>query len=70
MKIINETNLCYAELGLLIDNIIKSDIGSTHYYGQVEHTIVEFGSHKIQVQIRYLKRYVEWRFYEKDNKNN
>ena len=67
MKIINETNLCYAELGLLIDNIIKSDIGITHYYGQVEHTIIEFGIHKIQVQIRYLKRYVEWRFDEKGN---
>lgn len=64
MKIINETNLCYAELGLLIDNVIKSDIGSTHYYGQVEHTIVEFGTHKIKVEIRYLKKYVEWRFYE------
>lgn len=69
MKIINETNLRYAELGLLIDNIIKSDIGSTHYYGQVELTKVEFGGHIIQVQIRYLKRYVEWRFYEKDNNN-
>ena len=70
MKIINETNLCNAELGLLIDNIIKNDIGNTHYYGQIELTTVEFGSHIIQVQIRYLKRYVEWRFYEKDNKNN
>ena len=70
MKIINETNLSYAELGLLIDNIIKSDIGSTHYYGQIELTTIEFGSHIIQVQIRYLKKYVEWRFYEKDNKNN
>lgn len=65
MKIINETNLCYAELGLLIDNIIKIDNGSTHYHGQVELTTVEFGSHIIQVQIRYLKRYIEWRFYEK-----
>ena len=68
MKIINETNLCYAELGLLIDNIIKIDIGSTHYYGQVELTTIEFGSHIIRVQIRYLKRYVELRFYEKENK--
>jgi hypothetical protein len=67
MKIVNETNLCYAELGLLIDNIIKSNTGNTMYYGKVERTIVEFGSHKIYVQIRYSKRYVEWRFYEKEN---
>lgn len=64
MKIVNETNLCYAELGLLIDNIMKSNTGNTMYYGKVDCTIVEFGSHKIKVQIRYLKRYVEWRFYE------
>ena len=65
MKIVNNTNLRYAELGLLIDNIMKYDTGRTHYYGQIEWTIVEFGSHKIQVQIRYLKRYIEWRFSEK-----
>ena len=65
MKIVNETNLSYAELGLLIDSIMKSNTGSTMYYGKVDKTIVEFGSHKIEVQIRYLKRYVEWRFREK-----
>lgn len=70
MKIINETDLSYSTIGLIIDNIIEKDTGSTHYDGQVELTTVEFGSHIIQVQIRYLKRYVEWRFYEKDNKNN
>lgn len=69
MKIINNTNLSYAELGVIIDKVIKESYGDTIYYGQVEHTIVEFGSHTIQVQIRYLKRYVEWRLYEKDNNN-
>lgn len=64
MKIVNKTNLCYAELGLIIDHIMKSNTGDTMYYGKVDLTIVEFGSHKIKVQIRYLKRYVEWVFYE------
>lgn len=67
MKIVNKTNLRYAELGLIIDEIMKRDIGDTHYYGQIECTFVEFGSHKIKVQIRYLKRYVKWVFYEISN---
>ena len=64
MKIVNKTNLRYAELGLIIDSIVKSSPEDTHYYGQIEWTIVEFGSHKIKVQIRYLKKYVEWIFCE------
>lgn len=64
MKIVNETNLRYAELGLIIDNIMKSNTGSTNYYGKTEVLIIEFGSHNIRVEIRYLKRYVEWRFSE------
>ena len=49
---------------MLIDNIMKKDNGYTHYVGQVEWTIIEVGSHKISIQIRYLKRYVEWIFSE------
>lgn len=64
MKIVNKTNLCYAELGLIIDDIVKRDIGDTHYFGQIQFTVVQFGSHKIKIQMRYLKRYVEWRFEE------
>lgn len=64
MKIVNETNLEYATIGMIIDNIIKKSYDDTHYFGQIEWTIVEVGSYKIKVQIRYLKRYVEWRFKE------
>ncbi len=64
MKIVNKTNLEYATIGMIIDNIMKSNTGNTAYYGKVEWTIVEVGTHKIQVQIRYLKRYVEWYFKE------
>jgi len=64
MKIINETDLSYSTIGLIIDNIMESNTGNTMYYGKVEWTIVEVAHKKINVQIRYLKRYVEWRFYE------
>ena len=70
MRIINRTNLEYATIGMLIDNIMKSDTGSTHYYGQIEWTILQVGSHKIKVQIRYFKRYVEWIFTELKGDNN
>lgn len=62
MKIVNNTDLSYAQLGLIIDNIIKKSNGNTNYYGKTECAIVEFGTNKIKVQIRYLKKYVEWRF--------
>lgn len=65
MKIINETDLSYSTIGLIIDNIMESNTGNTMYYGKVEWTVIEFAGKKINVQIRYLKRYVEWRFYEK-----
>lgn len=64
MLIINKTNLEYGTIGMIIDNIMKSNTGNTMYYGKIEWTIVEVGSHKIKVQIRYLKRYVEWCFTE------
>ena len=64
MLIINKTNLEYGTIGMIIDNIMKSNTGNTMYYGKVEWTIIQVGSHKINVQIRYLKRYVEWRFTE------
>ncbi len=64
MLIINETDLDYSTLGLIIDKIQKSNTGKTMYYGKVEWTILEVGIYKIKVQIRYLKRYVEWRFEE------
>ena len=64
MLIINKTNLEYATIGMLIDNIMKNNTGNTNYYGKIEFTILQVGSHKIKVQIRYLKRYVEWYFTE------
>ena len=64
MKIINNTDLDYSTIGLLIDKIMENSKGTTHYVGQVEWTILEIENHKITVQIRYLKSYVEWKFEE------
>lgn len=68
MKIVNKTNLEYATIGMIIDNIIKNSYDDTHYYGQIEWTVLQVGSHKIKVQIRYLKSYVEWIFTELGDK--
>lgn len=65
MKIINNTSLNYATIGSIIDNILSNTQGTTHYIGQIEWTILEINGHKIKIQIRYLKSYVEWRFDEK-----
>ena len=64
MLIINKTNLPYRTIGMLIDEIMKSNTGNTAYYGKIEFCTMQVGSHKIKVQIRYLKRYTEWCFTE------
>ena len=65
MKIINNTSLNYSTIGSIIDNIMSNTQETTHYIGQIEWTILEINSHKITITIRYLKKYVEWRFDEK-----
>ena len=62
MKIINNTDLSYSTIGLIIDNIMDKNKGSTNSYGKVEWCEIEVALKKIKVKIRYLKRYIEWRF--------
>ena len=64
MKIINQTDLNYQTIGLLIDTIMEKNQGSTNYYGKIEFCRMSVGNRVINVQIRYLKRYVEWYFWE------
>ena len=64
MKIINNSSLNYLAIGSIIDDILLNTKGTTHYVGQIEWTILEINGHKIKIQIRYLKSYVEWRFDE------
>lgn len=65
IKIINNTNLTYRKIGTLIDYVMHDSDETTHYFGQIEYCEVALGEHKVKIQIRYLKRYTEWRFDEK-----
>ena len=65
MEIVNNTDLPYGVIGLMIDKIIENGKDDTHYFGQVETGVMQVQDRKIRVQIRYLKRYTEWRFTEK-----
>lgn len=66
MKIINNTDLSYSSIGLLMDNVIEKSIGDTIYYGKIDILNINFACREIKIQIRYLKKYVEWRFDYKD----
>lgn len=65
MKIVNNTDLSYGTIGAIIDYIMDENKGETHYYGKTEKTTMNLLNRKIQIQIRYLKRYTELRFTEK-----
>lgn len=62
MKIINNTNLSYKEIGEIIDEIINTSKEDTNYDGKIEVGKVLYNGKPINITIRYLKRYVEWRF--------
>lgn len=62
MKIINNTDLSYKIIGQVIDDTIIKNKADTLYYGKVYHFEIEYKNKEYKVQIRYLKKYVEWRF--------
>ena len=62
MKIVNNTNLSYEQIGEVMDFIIKTLEVDTQYYGKKERFKVNRLSKVIKIQIRYLKKFVEWRF--------
>lgn len=64
MKIVNNTSLNYEAIGKLIDKIIDESYDDTHYAGQIYICGMIYKGKEIKVQIRYLKKYVEWRFDE------
>lgn len=65
MKIINEPCLPYKVIGQVIDEYIENNYEDTCYYGKIEYFEIQYKDKKYKVQIRYLKSYVEWRFYER-----
>lgn len=68
MKIINEVNLPYRVIGQVIDDYLNDDRQVTIYYGKIDYFTIDYKDILYKVQVRYLKRYVEWRFkkYESD----
>lgn len=68
MKIINEPCLPYQIIGQVIDDYIDDYINNNYedtcYVGKVEVMTIDYKDNSYKVQIRYLKRYVEWRFME------
>lgn len=66
MKIINETTLPYKEIGKIIDQIQEEFPAETLYFGKTDSYSVYGGGKKIRITVRYLKKYVEWGFYEED----
>ena len=62
---LNNTDLSYKEIGAIMDVIIEDSKEDTHYFGQTESILIKYKEKDkiIRVEIRYLKRYVEWRFY-------
>lgn len=66
MKIINEPCLPYKIIGQVIDEYIEDNLEDTLYFGKIEYLEFKYKEEVYKVQIRYLKSYVEWRFYERN----
>lgn len=66
--IVNKAKLPYGVIGKLIDDYIN-DYEDTIYVGKIEIMVIDFRGRLYNVQIRYLKRYVEFRFEEMEDKN-
>ena len=64
MLIKNNTSLDYESIGILIDKIQKETYGATLYEGLLQACKIKWYEKTIKIQIRYLKRYVEWYFEE------
>lgn len=67
MKIINEVNLPYKVIGQVIDDYINDGRQITIYYGKTELFTIDYKDILYRVQVRYLKRYIEWRFIKYEN---
>ncbi len=62
IKIINKTDLYFQELGEIIDNIQWDNRGDTNYVGKIDFIRIKYKRKFINIQIKYLKKSVEWRF--------
>ena len=59
--IVNKAKLPYGVIGKLIDDY-KNDFEDTYYVGKLETIIIDYKDIVYIVHIRYLKKYIEFRF--------
>lgn len=64
MKIINEPCLPYEVIGQIMDKYINDSYEDTCYYGKIDAFSFSYNKKIYEMQVRYLKSYVEWRVYE------
>ncbi len=67
MKIINEARLPYEVIGQIIDKYINENIEDTLYYYKIEYFNFRYNKKIYKMQVRYLKKYVEFRVVEYEN---
>ena len=67
--IINEAKLPYGIIGKVIDDYLN-EYEDTYYIGKLETIIIDYKNSIYNVQIRYLKRYVEFRFRKMEGNND
>ena len=64
VKIINEAKLPYKVIGQVIDDYLNDFRQITIYYGKTELFTIDYKDILYRVQVRYLKRYIEYYFRE------
>lgn len=64
VRIINEAKLPYKVIGQVIDNYLNDFRQTTIYYGKTELFTIDYKDILYRVQVRYLKRYIEYYFRE------
>lgn len=59
--IVNNTKLPYKIIGKVIDDY-KNDFEDTLYVGKFELLVIDYKDKLYSVSVRYLKKYIEFRF--------
>lgn len=62
IKIINNTDLFYKEIGEIIDNIQWDTRGETQYEGKTMYMEIKYKRMKLKINIKTLKTSAVWRF--------
>lgn len=62
IRIINNTDLYYKEIGEIIDNIQWQYRGDTQYEGKTMYMEIKYKRLPIKINIKNLKKSVVWRF--------